>query len=369
MQVLRNVSSTGNKMGVAISKKKVVNSYEKLSKQTATGYGTLEGKCEMIGFKYYDMINKDQITLDQALSDILAYTRSHNMNPKEVQFCWLSLHLGLGLCFQLHVMDKATIRQLLLELLQYSRGIDMGLFMRDFMYYDNLSVSNASLDKAYYMVQMASGFALNLTDDKLGDKLFKGPARVAYKEMIQQNQVYYLDVPIGHPTLLMTSNTSSDNHIGTQCLTLACENLKPEVVLLLLQHGASAHGKPLEHVLRNLGSQQIIEEATGQGISDNPMDLLEKCLKYMLRTIKSLHIDSDGQTVADLKTKSSHVYYMRESAARYLPSEYYKSPRNLKQLCRCEIRDNLLSKDQIPSGITKIPNLSEHLVQYLQLLC
>lgn len=356
-------------MGIAISKKKVVNSFERLTKQTATGYGTLEGKCEMIGFKFYDMINKEELTLYQALDDIMAYTRSHNMNPKEVQYCWLSLHLGLGLCFQLKVTDSKPIRRFLLELLQYSRGIDMGLFMRDFMYYDNLSVSNEALDKAYYVIKMAAGFVVDFTNNELGEKLFKGPAKTAYKELIQQRRAYYLDVPIGHPTLLMTSNTSSDNHIGTQCLTLACENLKPEAVLLLLQYGASPHGKPLEHVLRNLGSQQIIEEAMGQGISDNPMVMLEKCLEYLLRAVKNLHINFDGQTVADLKNKSPHIYYMRESAARYLPSDYYKSPRKLKQLCRCEIRDNLLKNDQLPSGFSKLPGLTDHLSQYLQLVC
>ncbi|XP_062582622.1 uncharacterized protein LOC134244356 [Saccostrea cucullata] len=323
----------------------------------------------MIGFKYYDMINKGEMTLDQALDDIMAYTRSHNMNPKEVQYCWLSLHLGLGLCFQLKVNDKKPLRRFLLELLQYSRGIDMGLFMRDFMYYDDLSVSNETLDKAYHVIQAAAGFVVDFTENKLGDKLFKGPARVVYKELIQGSQAYYLDIPIGHPTLLMTGNTSSDNHIGTQCLTLACENLKPQVVLLLLQYGATPHGKPLEHVLRNLGSQQIIEEATGQGISENPMELLERCLEYILRTIKTLHLNFDGQTVAHLKEKSPHVYFIRESAARYLPSEYYKAPRKLKQLCRCEIRETLLKNDQLPSGITNLPNLSEHLVKYVQLAC
>lgn len=64
-------------MGVAISKKKVVNSFERLTKQTATGYGTLEGKCEMIGFKFYDMINKEELTLYQALDDIIWLIHVH----------------------------------------------------------------------------------------------------------------------------------------------------------------------------------------------------------------------------------------------------------------------------------------------------
>lgn len=356
-------------MGSGISKKKVENSFEKLTNETSGGFGTLEGKCELIGYRYYEIIKKGKMTPNRVFDDIIAFTRSHNMDPKEVQYCWLSLHLGLGLCFYLKVADKKQIRRFLMELLPYSRGVDMGLFMRDFMHYEDLSASNETLYKAHYIVRAAAGFEVDFSDNGLGDKLFKGPARVVYKELIKQNRAFYLDIPIGHPTLLMTSNPTSDNHVGTQCLTLACESLKPHVVLLLLQHGASPHGKPLEHVLRNLGSHQIIEEATGRGISENPMELLEKCLTYLLRSIKTLYITVDGQTVADLVDNFPYTYYLPECATKYLPSEYYKAPRKLKQLCRCEIREALLTKDRLPSGITNLPKLSEHLTEYLQLVC
>lgn len=50
-------------MGVVILKKKVVNLFERLMKQIVIGYGMLDGKCEMIGFKFYDMINKEELIL------------------------------------------------------------------------------------------------------------------------------------------------------------------------------------------------------------------------------------------------------------------------------------------------------------------
>jgi hypothetical protein len=356
-------------MGSGSSKKKMKNSFEEFTNEISEGFGTLEGKCELIGYRYFDLIKKGKMTSNRVFDDIIAFTRSHNNDPKEAQYCWLSLHLGLGLCFYLKIADKNTARRFLIELLQYSRGIDMGLFMRDFMHYENLSDSNEALHKALYIIKSASGLVVNFTDNKLGDKLFKGPARVVYNELVQQNRAFYLDLPIGHPTLLLTSNGSTDNHIGTQCLTLACENLKPHVVLILLQYGATPHGKPLEHVLRNLGSRQIIEEASGRGISENPVELLGKCLTYLLRSIKKLHITVEGYTVADLEENFPHTYYLPECATYYLPDEYYRAPRKLKQLCRWEIRENLRRKGRLPSGLQDIPNLSEHLTQYLQLVC
>ena len=122
------------------------NSFAGLNKmvERSGGYGTQEEKCELIGFRYCEKIDKNEITLDQAIKDIVEYTRWHNMKANKVQYCWLSLHLALGMCFQYKITDKEMIRFLLLELLPYSRGIDMGLFMRDLLHYEDLSCDNTT---------------------------------------------------------------------------------------------------------------------------------------------------------------------------------------------------------------------------------
>lgn len=62
----------------------------------------------------------------------------------------------------------------------------MGLFMRDFMYYDNLVVFNEVLDKVYYVIKMVVGFVVDFMNNELGEKLFKGLVKIVYKELIQQ---------------------------------------------------------------------------------------------------------------------------------------------------------------------------------------
>lgn len=60
----------------------------------------------------------------------------------------------------------------------------MGLFMRDFMYYDNLLVFNEVLDKVYYVIKMVVGFVVDFMNNELGEKLFKGLVKIVYKELI-----------------------------------------------------------------------------------------------------------------------------------------------------------------------------------------
>lgn len=60
----------------------------------------------------------------------------------------------------------------------------MGLFMRDFMYYDNLVVFNEVLDKVYYVIKMVVGFVVDFMNNELGEKLFKGLVKIVYKELI-----------------------------------------------------------------------------------------------------------------------------------------------------------------------------------------
>lgn len=60
----------------------------------------------------------------------------------------------------------------------------MGLFMRDFMYYDNLLMFNEVLDKVYYVIKMVVGFVVDFMNNELGEKLFKGLVKIVYKELI-----------------------------------------------------------------------------------------------------------------------------------------------------------------------------------------
>lgn len=60
----------------------------------------------------------------------------------------------------------------------------MGLFMRDFIYYDNLLVFNEVLDKVYYVIKMVVGFVVDFMNNELGEKLFKGLVKIVYKELI-----------------------------------------------------------------------------------------------------------------------------------------------------------------------------------------
>ncbi|KAK3103375.1 hypothetical protein FSP39_018813 [Pinctada imbricata] len=233
------------------------NSYVAMNKsaEKGGGYNTQEGKCELIGFRYSEKIDHKEITLDKAIKDIVEYTRWYNkQDSRHAQYCWLSLHLALGLCFQYKVSDKEMVRNLLAELLPYSRGIDMGLFMRDLLHYEDISQQNAQLEKTYYFLSFCAGFIVNLEKNGLGDEIFKGPARVEYRDLLRAGECAYLDIPIGHPTVLLTE---TDNHTGDQCINIACENLKPNVVLVLLQHGKSPFGA-IERLLDTLGAVNVV---------------------------------------------------------------------------------------------------------------
>ena len=349
------------------------NSFAGLNKmvERSGGYGTQEEKCELIGFRYCEKIDKKEITLDQAIKDIVEYTRWHNMKANKVQYCWLSLHLALGMCFQYKITDKEMIRFLLLKLLPYSRGIDMGLFMRDLLHYEDLSCDNTQIEKSLYCLAFCAGFIVNLEKDGLQEKIFKGPARIVYKDVIRAGSCYYLDIPIGHPTLLMTESTSEDNHIGTQSLNLACENLKPNVVLLLLRFGISPYSA-IQQLLETLGAARIIgRTASHPAAIDAPMEIVEECLKNCLKAVKHITLCFEGETFADSKAKENKqgVYYVNEGAKKYVPEEYFQSPCPLKQSCRCEIRDILLKSGQIPCGVQKLPILSNEMKDYVDLKC
>ncbi|KAK3104062.1 hypothetical protein FSP39_024098 [Pinctada imbricata] len=358
-------------MGVICSRQKDKtrenNSYAQMLKMYSGGYNTQEGKCELIGTRYCEKIDKQEMTLDQVINDIVEYTKWHYLEKEHVQFCWLSLHLALGLCYQYNIKNKATVRALLLELLPYSRGIDMGLFMRDLLHYEDLSPNNEMVKKAFYCLHFAAGFKIDL-NNKTTEKLFKGPSKIVYRELVHADYCHYLDVPIGHPTLLMTQSTIMDTHIGQQSIVLACESLKPEVVLILLQHGVSPLGRTMEQLLATLGAVDVMAGA-GITMMDAPKDIVMECLTYCLRVIRTITLRFTGQTFGDVEAGIANtVYYVKAGAERIIPSHHWKSPCPLKHLCRCEIRDLLLQSDNLPDGISKLPGLTEELKNYVNIM-
>lgn len=346
------------------------NIVSEINHKLGTVHGTLEGKCETIGFKICEKIDKKECTLDQALDDIVEFSRDCATRETEIQMAWLSLHLALGLCFEYKVSNKATIRRFLKEILLYSRGIDMGLFMRDILHYDDLSPTNDAVAKSFYCLSFAAGYMVDLVEDGLGDKIFVGPARVVYRHLARAQKVHYLEIPIGHPTLTMSTKTAISSYVPSTPLGLACESLKPNVVLTLLRHGCSPIGKPIDNILLTLGSQKVVEQATGLMIGDTPLEHVRRCLEYCLRAVRSIRVRIGEETTADtIKDRDKeHVHFVRETATEFLPDDCYKTPAKLKHLARCEIRDIMFSADREPAVIYKLPIIDSDCKKYVDLM-
>lgn len=335
-------------------------------------HGTLESKCEIIGFKICEKIDKKEITLDQALDDLVAFSRDCATRASEIQMAWLTLHLALGLCFEYKVQNKATIRRFLKELLLYTRGIDMGLFMRDILHYEDLTPTNEEVAKSFYCLNFTAGYKVDLNEDDLRHKIFTGPSKVVYRHLIRSDLCNYLDLPIGHPTLAMTTKVATTTHVPSTPLGLACESLKPKVVLTLLRFGANPIGKPIEQILSTLCSQRIVEEATGLMIGDTPLEHVKLCLEYCLRAVRMIKVRIEEETMADVIKDSEaggeHVHFIKENAVDFIPDDCYKVPPKLKHLVRCEIRDILFAADRAPAAIYSLPKINSDCQKYLDLM-
>ncbi|OWF55887.1 Ankyrin repeat and SOCS box protein 17 [Mizuhopecten yessoensis] len=346
-----------------------INSFGELLELTQGGFSTQEGRCELVGYKYCDRIDKNEVTLQKAVQDIILFTRKNKSKPEKIQLSWLGLHLALGLCYQYKSMDKVLLRGILTEMLKFSHGIDLGLFMRDLLHYEDPSAANDAVAKSMYVIGHCAGFRVTLTKENLGDSVLMGPSRIVYKELLQKNVVHYFDLPTGHPTLSMSANAPPENFVGQTCMFLACENLKPKVVLVLLQHGASPTGAPLDQLLQTLGGHQLVVGALAGPLKISaPINIIQECLRFCLRAIPRLNVRFDGETVSDLRKKNQDVYFLKREACGYMPDDCYKDPSMLKHLARFAIRKRLLENDLLPSGIDKLPKLTKELVQYMNLL-
>lgn len=334
------------------------------------GFRTLESRFESIGVTICKKINNKQISLEKALNDIIDFSRDRGLRRNEIRMAWSSLHLALGLCFQYNVKNKETLRRFLREILLYSRGIDLGLFMRDILFYDSLSPTDYDQAKSFYYLSFVAGFKVNLEEDSLGDKIFVGPAIILYRHLLKTKMCSYIEFPIGDPTLTMSNKSTLISNVSSTPLGLACERLKPSAVLLLVRYGASPIGKPIDHILSVLGSQKIVEEATRLIIGDTPLEHAKKCLEYCLRAVRGIKIRIGEEIVGGVikDNDKEHKHFIKDRVVEFLPDDCYKTPPKLKHLARCEIRNIMFTVDSMPYGIKKLQKLNNDCKRYLDLL-
>ena len=168
----------------------------------------------------------------------------------------------------------------------------------------------------------------------------------------------------------MSKKVAISSYVPSTPLALACESLKPNVVLLLLRYGSCPLGKPLDQIFSTLGSQRIVERATGMMIGDIPLEHVKLCLEYCLRAVRRIKIRTGDETTVDVAKGRDleHVHYVKEHVLEYLPDECYKAPTKLKHLARCQIRDILFTVDRMPEGIEQLPVLDNDCKKYVNLL-
>ncbi|KAL3867615.1 hypothetical protein ACJMK2_040496 [Sinanodonta woodiana] len=329
-----------------------------------------EGQCEFIGKNICARIDDGTIELTKALQEVIDFADFHS--TKDVYLAWMSLHLALGLCYTYHEESRHVVRKILYRLLWFSRGIDIGIFLRDLIEFgenEERLENNASLAKSMYFLKVCAGFRLNLKQNELGEKIFDGWTNLFPKPNPAENGIcYYLDLPINfHPLLigrLQTSATFEASRDGSSALLTACQSLKPRAVLLLLRYGASPVGNPLKYLLYQLGGMRILTTKTSFSVMNNPIRLVQLCLEYCLRATSHIRLLFDEQrfTVPHV----DDVYNVTSDVISYIPEDRYLSPASLKHLCRCSIRQYMLECDSLPDGIYEL-EIAYTLKPYLDL--
>lgn len=343
------------------------NSFETVRRSLQNKVPSPEKQCELIGKTLYVRIENGDITLSKVVEDILQYVKCKHSDDRKRYFCWLVLHLGLGLCCCSRKPDvsNALPRTLLKQLLFYSRGVDFGIFLRDL--FDFSETQNGIPEKTEYLLEVCAGFAIEFSDPSLMNNVFDGPHGVVWREMLRGDSCRYLDLPIAYPTLPPDVDVNR-SHLRASPLLLAIVNMKPKAVLLLLQHGAAAEGHPLEYILRMFSSFRlfpILNASSNGSIRLGSIDTLVECFIYCLRSVPRLTLRFQGETI--LEKPGRHVYYVSSEVTDYIPP-FYTRPCSLKHLARCVVREGLLVREQLPRGLRGLI-LPEHLRDYLNLLC
>lgn len=326
------------------------NCFEKVLKETSGRCSSIEAQVEAIGSKLCSHIENGKLTVETVICDSLAVCKFDSHRINEVYRSWLSLHMALGLSYKYNVTNKSLVRKILLELLKYSHGIDVGIFMRDLLHLTDLNATSdtAVWNKNIYFLQICAGFNVDLRKD--GIKILTGPNQLVFSKFLTAGWCYYIDLPIGQPYLLDSHEVQHMAEPTT--LILACENLKPDLVLLLLRHGASPKGRPLEYLLQTVGSVRILR--TLLSFSSSPIELVHQSLIYCLRAVTGLRLHFHGQRINTASICSQERYYVSDDVIHYLPDDCYKTPGSLKHLSRCVVRECLLKSDNLPLGINDL---------------
>ena len=321
-------------------------------------------RCEYAGNQIVLKVDAGEMTVKEAIEDCVSYAKKIKDKGKDQHMlAWLCIHLGLGLCHRFDVQDYQYVRSLMLELLPYSRGMDMGLFYRDITAFgdDGQYLEREErelLEKAMYYLRVCAGFKVDLKKDDLGRKIY-GALKATYPD-----KKWYLDLPIGNPAFALGTAPPSI----TNPLTTACENLKPWVILRLLRYGATAHGEPLNFILASLSHVKTLEDATKKVTAESSVGVTKLILSYLLRTVTHLKLIFDDQKIGDMQ-HDSDVYYVAKNVTKFLDEDYYARPNTLKQLCRVKIRALLLDNDKIPDAIYRLPKpLNTNHKRYIDLL-
>ena len=322
-------------------------------------------RCEFAGNQIVMKVDAGEITVKEAIEDCVTFAMKIKDKGKDQHMlAWLCMHLALGLCHKFDLQDKQFIRNVMAQIIPFSRGLDMGLFYRDLsafgddgQYLDRQE--RELLEKAMYYLKLSAGFKVDLKTNDLGRKIY-GAMKPTFPDTM-----LFIDLPIGNPAYAIgTAPPSISNPLMT-----ACENMKPWVVLHLLRHGATAHGEPLNFILASLSHVKTLQDATQSKLtSDNPIKVTQVILSYLLRTVTQLKLVFDDQKIGDMQ-HDSDVYYVSKNVTNFLDNDCYASPNKLGQLCRVKIRSLLLDNDKIPDTIYKLPRplITTH-KRYLDLL-
>ncbi|ESO83608.1 hypothetical protein LOTGIDRAFT_169075 [Lottia gigantea] len=351
------------------------NVFEGLRRQTKVKFGSCEELCEHIGDGLCDMIDNGTVTLQQAIEDSIQFSIVNAKDSESRYFSWLTLHMTLGLCFKYRVDDKGLVRDILVTLLPFSHGVDYGIYLRDLLEgfrqpsvssVINLSQTSTSLsmDKSMYFLKYSAGMSINLRDEQIRKSLFDGTGRAVWAELLDREKCQFLDLPIAHahlqPMMIHQPLTAS---LQVSSLLLAIMNIKPEVVLMLLRHGASAEGPPLRYLLRTLGTINIFPG--GATKYSAPIVMLADCLNYCLRTLCYVHFKTEMETIGN---KAAHAYYVKSDVCNFVPKWTMGGVAPLKHMARCWIRLRLIENDQLQDGIENL-EIPSTLQKYLDLQC
>ena len=350
---------------------------------------------ERIGSNLICGVENGEYTLENVIDDIIAFVNySPGRDKVHSRFCWLALHLALGICCQFKsITPKTLTRRVLFCLLLHSSGVDYGIFLRDIFDLADGGSNFALPEKSAYLLRISSGFRIDLHDEIVVSGIFKGSEKCIWSHLIENGSCYYLDLPIGHPITYI-----SRSRMKACPLTLAMLNLRPKAVLILLQHGASPLGRPLEYLLRTLSTMHLfpaMENPPNYTISYSK-EILQECLEYCYRVIPTIRVRFRQTTKTEMERKvesalksaaksdmemkfeselggeteseqeRNDVYYVKKHDEEYLPP-FWSRPASLKHLSRCRIRDCLIHADNLPDGIFQL-DLMGCLTDYLNLL-